>query len=57
LVDDFARAVETGTMPPVNAWTAASFAVPGIIAHQSALQGGARLHVPDFGDTPALVRA
>jgi predicted dehydrogenase len=57
LVDDFARAVETGTMPPVNAWTAARFTVPGIIAHQSALQGGARLPVPDFGDAPALVRA
>src|SRR5215207_8421811 len=57
LVDDFARAVETGTMPPINAWTAARFTVPGIIAHQSAVQGGARLHVPDFGDAPALVRA
>ena len=53
LVDDFARAVETGTLPPVNAWTAARFTVPGIIAHQSALQGGARLSIPDFGDAPA----
>ena len=52
LVDDFARAVETGTLPPVNAWTAARFTVPGIIAHQSALQGGVRLPVPDFGDAP-----
>ncbi len=57
LVDDFARAVETGTLPPVNAWTAARFTVPGIIAHQSALQGGVRLPVPDFGDAPErLVR-
>ena len=52
LVDDFARAVATGTLPPVNAWTAARFTVPGIIAHQSALQGGVRLPVPDFGDAP-----
>ena len=52
LVDDFARAVETGTLPPVNAWTAARFTVPGIIAHQSAQQGGVRLAVPDFGDAP-----
>ena len=52
LVDDFARAVETGTLPPVNAWTAARFTVPGIIAHQSAVQGGVRLPVPDFGDAP-----
>ena len=53
LADDFARAVETQTLPPVNAWTAARFTVPGIIAHQSALRGGARLEVPDFGDPPA----
>jgi predicted dehydrogenase len=52
LVDDFARAVETRTLPPVNAWTAARFTVPGIIAHQSALRGGERLEVPDFGDAP-----
>jgi predicted dehydrogenase len=58
LVDDFARAVETGTLPPVNAWTAARFTVPGIVAHQSALQGGVRLPVPDFGDAPEhLVKA
>jgi hypothetical protein len=57
LVDDFVRAVETATTPPINAWTAARFTVPGIIAHQSALQGGARLQVPDFGDAPALLRA
>ncbi|MFZ7087253.1 Gfo/Idh/MocA family protein [Curtobacterium sp. RRHDQ10] len=54
LVDDFVRAVVDGTMPPVNAWTAARFTLPGIIAHQSALQGGARLDVPDFGDAPVL---
>jgi predicted dehydrogenase len=50
LVDDFARAVVDGTLPPVNAWLAARFTMPGIIAHQSALQGGERLVVPDLGD-------
>ena len=30
-------AVADGTLPPVNAWTAARFTLPGIIAHQSAL--------------------
>ncbi|MCS0499882.1 Gfo/Idh/MocA family protein [Protaetiibacter mangrovi] len=50
LVDDFVRAVENGTLPPVNAWTAARFTLPGIIAHRSALQSGARLAVPDFGE-------
>lgn len=50
LVDDFVRAVMTRSLPSVNAWVAARFTVPGIIAHQSALQDGARLPVPDFGD-------
>jgi predicted dehydrogenase len=52
LVDDFVVAVNNGTLPPVNAWVAARFTMPGIIAHQSALQGGVRLPVPDFGDAP-----
>jgi len=55
LVDDFVAAVTTGTLPPVNAWTAARFTVPGIIAHQSALRGGERLPIPDFGDAPSAI--
>lgn len=53
LADDFVAAVINGTVPPVNAWVAARFTLPGIVAHESALQGGARLPVPDFGDAPA----
>jgi predicted dehydrogenase len=53
LVDDFVTAVTTGTLPSVNAWVAARYTLPGIVAHQSALQGGARLDIPDFGDAPA----
>lgn len=52
LVDDFARAVSDGTLPPVNAWTAARFTLPGIIAHESAKRGGERLIIPDLGDAP-----
>ncbi|MBS1907773.1 MAG: Gfo/Idh/MocA family oxidoreductase [Actinobacteria bacterium] len=52
LVDDFAVAVATGTLPPVNAWEAARYTMPGIIAHRSALQGGVRLAIPDLGDAP-----
>jgi predicted dehydrogenase len=52
LADDFVTAVSNRTLPPVNAWTAARFTLPGIIAHESALQRGARLPVPDFGDAP-----
>ncbi|CAH0237595.1 Glycosyl hydrolase family 109 protein 1 [Arthrobacter sp. Bi83] len=53
LVDDFVTAINTGTLPPVNAWEAARYTLPGIVAHQSALRGGERLPVPDFGDAPA----
>jgi predicted dehydrogenase len=54
LADDFVTAVVQHTLPPVNAWVAARFTLPGIIAHQSALAGGARLTVPDFGDAPPI---
>ncbi|MCX5240247.1 Gfo/Idh/MocA family oxidoreductase [Streptomyces prunicolor] len=54
LVDDFVTAVNAGTLPPVNAWVAARYTLPGIVAHRSAQQGGARLPVPDHGDAPAL---
>lgn len=53
LVDDFVTAINTGTLPPVNAWEAARYTLPGIVAHQSALRGGERLPVPDFGNAPA----
>lgn len=49
LADDFVRAVVTGAHPPVNAWRAAMFTAPGIIAHASALAGGERMSIPDFG--------
>lgn len=53
LADDFVRAVTTKTLPPVNAWVAASFTLPGVVAHQSARRGGERLTVPDVGAPPA----
>lgn len=52
LADDFVRAVTTKTQPPVNAWKAARFTLPGVAAYESAQQGGARIPVPDFGDGP-----
>ncbi|MEU8970594.1 Gfo/Idh/MocA family oxidoreductase [Streptomyces monashensis] len=52
LVDDFVTAVTTRALPPVNAWTAARYTLPGVIAHESARQGGVRLRIPDFGDAP-----
>jgi predicted dehydrogenase len=50
LVDDFVNAVTRNVLPSVNAWVAARYTLPGIIAHQSATQGGARLFIPDLGD-------
>ncbi|CAA9290331.1 MAG: hypothetical protein AVDCRST_MAG48-460, partial [uncultured Friedmanniella sp.] len=29
------------------------FTLPGVVAYESARQGGVRLPVPDFGDGPA----
>ena len=52
LVDDFVTAVNNGSLPPVNAWLAARFTLPGIVAHQSALRNGERLPIHDFGDAP-----
>lgn len=52
LVDDFVTAVNTRTLPPVNAWTAARFTLPGIVAHESARRNGERLPIRDFGDAP-----
>lgn len=53
MVDDFCRAYMTEKLSPTNAWQAARFNVPGLVAHQSAMLGGVTLDVPDFGDPPA----
>jgi predicted dehydrogenase len=53
LVDDFVRAVTEHTLPPVHAWAAARYTLPGIVAHESALRGGERLPIRDFGEAPA----
>ena len=53
LIDDFCRAYATGKLSPTNIWAVARYNIPGLVAHQSALQGGALLSVPDLGDPPA----
>lgn len=52
LIDDFCTAVYEGKMPYVNAWRAARYTIPGIIAHDSAMQGGVMLDIPDLGEAP-----
>ncbi len=53
LIDDFCKAYATGKLSPTNIWAVARFNLPGLIANQSALQGGKVLDVPDLGDPPA----
>jgi predicted dehydrogenase len=53
LVDDFVKACANDETPPNNVWDAARYALPGIVAHDSAMKGGRMLKIPDFGDPPA----
>lgn len=53
LIDDFCTAVVRREKPTVDAWKAARFTVPGLIAHESACRNNEWLDVPDFGDAPA----
>ena len=52
LVDDFVRACVQDRTPPNHVWDAARYTIPGIVAHESARQGGILLEVPDCGDAP-----
>lgn len=52
LVDDFVRAVCSNLIPPNNIWDSAVYAVAGITAHKSAIEGGKSLPVPFFGNAP-----
>lgn len=52
LVHDFVTAVNERTLPTVNAWVAARYTLPGLMAHESALRDGERLRIADFGDAP-----
>ncbi len=52
LVDDFCTAAFFGSLPPVNAWRAARWTIPGLLAHQSALKDGEAMDVPDCGEPP-----
>lgn len=52
LIDDFCKAAVSGEMPALNAWFAARCNIPGLVAIESAKQGGIPLPVPDMGDAP-----
>lgn len=50
LIHEFVTACVSKAQPINNVWQAARYLVPGLIAHESAMQGGVLLEVPDFGD-------
>lgn len=52
LIDDFCKAVYNHSMPILNAWTAARYTIPGLVAIESAKQGGIPMEVPDCGEAP-----
>ncbi len=54
LIDDFCTAVAKRKQPVLNAWFAARCNIPGLVAIESAKQGGVPLPVPDLGDAPVI---
>ncbi|MBR5868302.1 MAG: Gfo/Idh/MocA family oxidoreductase, partial [Clostridia bacterium] len=53
MVDDFCQAFVSGKLSPTNAWQAARYNLPGLIAHQCAMEDGKTVDIPDLGDPPA----
>lgn len=53
LVDDFCKAYATGKLSPTNIWAVARYNIPGLIAHESAMNGSVLMDVPDLGEPPA----
>lgn len=48
MVRDFISAVDSGSRPPIDVVRALEFTAPGICAHDSAMQGGVWINVPQF---------
>jgi predicted dehydrogenase len=53
LANEFINAIVEERTPAVNVWEAIAYTLPGIIAHQSALQGGVAMKIRDYGTAPA----
>jgi hypothetical protein len=53
LTHEFISAIIEDRHPAVNVWEAIAYTMPGIIAHQSALRGGAPMKIRDYGTAPA----
>ena len=52
LIDDFCRAYATGKLSPTNIWEVARWNIPGLLAHQSAMERGKPIDVIDLGNPP-----
>jgi predicted dehydrogenase len=48
LTHEFVDALVKGRQPTVNVHEALAYTAPGIVAHQSALQGGVQMKIPSF---------
>lgn len=48
IANEFIDALVTGRRPVIDVYEALAYTVPGIIAHQSALQGGKPMKIPSF---------
>lgn len=53
ITHEFVSAILEDRHPEVNAWEAIAYTMPGVIAHQSALAGGACMKIRDYGAAPA----
>lgn len=51
LVHEFVDSVSQQRLPRISVWEAVRYCAPGIVAHQSALQGKL-LKIPDWGEPP-----
>ncbi|HOJ40215.1 MAG TPA: gfo/Idh/MocA family oxidoreductase, partial [bacterium] len=49
LIRDFLSAIENDTNPPIDVFRATEWTIPGLIAHQSAMEDGRWLEVPRLG--------
>ncbi len=52
ITHEFISAIIEDRHPEVNVWEAVAYTMPGVIAHQSALAGGACMKIRDYGSAP-----
>jgi hypothetical protein len=52
MIRAFLCAIREDTVPPIDIHLALDMSVPGLCAHQSALQGGQPVRIPDWQNRP-----